>query len=229
MINITNNNIVDIVVGSTPIEKAYIGSQLVWEKSSPSLPYDAEIEYIQGTGTQWIDTGYNISSFNIEISSKWAQSSATTAICWYAAQHTGYSNYYAPSFYSNASNKYAVAYGNQWKSGSTSTNTSAHVLRLVKNILYRDGTKIVTAGTSTSFHSSDNTLGLFNTKKDDTLQGSSCLPAKLYYFKLYEGGTLVLDLIPVRKDGVGYMYDRVSKTLFGNSGTGSFTLGPDVT
>ena len=41
--------------------------------------------------------------------------------------------------------------------------------------------------------------------------------------------TSVLDMIPVRVGQVGYMYDRVSKTLFGNSGTGSFTLRPDVT
>ena len=28
--------------------------------------------------------------------------------------------------------------------------------------------------------------------------------------------------------GVSAMYDRVSGTLFGNDGTGSFTIGPDV-
>ena len=36
-------------------------------------------------------------------------------------------------------------------------------------------------------------------------------------------------MIPVRVGQVGYMYDRVSKTLFGNAGTDSFVLGPDVT
>ncbi len=56
MINITNNNIVDIVVESTPIEKAYLGSQLVWEKDSPAPKYDAEVEYLQSSGTQYIET-----------------------------------------------------------------------------------------------------------------------------------------------------------------------------
>ena len=36
-----------------------------------------------------------------------------------------------------------------------------------------------------------------------------------------------MNLIPVRKDGVGYMYDTVSGQLFGNIGTGNFILGPD--
>ena len=51
----------------------------------------------------------------------------------------------------------------------------------------------------------------------------------IYYFKAWdESDNLVLDLIPVRVGNVGYMFDRVSGQLFGNSGTGSFVLGPDV-
>ena len=50
MIDITNNNIVDIAVESTPIEKAYIGSQLVWEKSGSVSARD----YIQnGLVAMW--------------------------------------------------------------------------------------------------------------------------------------------------------------------------------
>jgi len=37
-----------------------------------------------------------------------------------------------------------------------------------------------------------------------------------------------MDLIPVRVGQVGYMYDKISNKLFGNSGTGSFILGPDL-
>ena len=37
-------------------------------------------------------------------------------------------------------------------------------------------------------------------------------------------------MIPVRKDGVGYMYDKISGQLFGNAaGTGAFVIGPDKT
>lgn len=43
-----------------------------------------------------------------------------------------------------------------------------------------------------------------------------------------QGSDVILDLIPVRKDGIGYMYDRVSGQLFGNVGTGDFVVGPDV-
>lgn len=51
---------------------------------------------------------------------------------------------------------------------------------------------------------------------------------RIYSFKWSKGTTAVLDLIPVRIGSEGYMYDRVSGKLFGNSGTGHFILGPDV-
>ena len=41
-------------------------------------------------------------------------------------------------------------------------------------------------------------------------------------------GDVELDLIPVRIDQTGYLYDRVSGELYGNDGTGEFILGPDV-
>ena len=48
-------------------------------------------------------------------------------------------------------------------------------------------------------------------------------------FTAYNNGAKVMDLIPVRKDGVGYMYDKVSGQLFGNaSGSGAFTYGNDI-
>ena len=51
---------------------------------------------------------------------------------------------------------------------------------------------------------------------------------RVAWYQLYESGVLVQDLIPVRKAGVGYMYDRVSASLLGNVGTGSFVYGTDV-
>ena len=47
--------------------------------------------------------------------------------------------------------------------------------------------------------------------------------------RIWDGDSLLLDLIPVRKGQVGYMYDRVSGQLFGNAGTGDFILGADKT
>lgn len=46
--------------------------------------------------------------------------------------------------------------------------------------------------------------------------------------QIWEGTTLVRDFVPCRIGTTGYLYDRVSQTLFDNIGTGDFTLGPDI-
>ena len=50
---------------------------------------------------------------------------------------------------------------------------------------------------------------------------------QIYYAKIIVDGVLVRDFIPVRVGQIGYLYDKVSGELFGNQGSGNFTLGPD--
>jgi hypothetical protein len=54
-------------------------------------------------------------------------------------------------------------------------------------------------------------------------------PLKMKFMKIIVDDVLSKDYIPVRVDTTGYMYDKISGTLFGNDGTGSFVLGPDKT
>ena len=52
---------------------------------------------------------------------------------------------------------------------------------------------------------------------------------KMYYFKLYNDGILVRDMVPCKDmKGVVCMYDRVENKFYYNSGSGSFTAGPEV-
>ena len=50
---------------------------------------------------------------------------------------------------------------------------------------------------------------------------------RLYSLQWKRSGDLLFDLVPVRDNGVGYLYDKVSGELFGNDGSGSFTYGND--
>lgn len=86
-----------------------------------------------------------------------------------------------------------------------------------------------------------------NTTKEDSLPSISFTPqysiwlfgwngstrgywagGKIYFAQISQGIDLIMDLIPVRKGTIGYMYDKLSGQLFGNSGSGSFILGPDL-
>ena len=46
--------------------------------------------------------------------------------------------------------------------------------------------------------------------------------------KITIGNNIKYDLLPVRVGQTGFMYDKISGQLFGNSGSGNFILGNDV-
>lgn len=52
--------------------------------------------------------------------------------------------------------------------------------------------------------------------------------SRFYYAKFWENGDLIRDIVPVRKNGVGYLYDKVSRTLYSNLGTGVLKFGADA-
>lgn len=58
---------------------------------------------------------------------------------------------------------------------------------------------------------------------------SSHFNGKFYGIQIKEDNVLVRDCIPLRIGTTGYVYDKISGILFANNGSGSFTLGPDVT
>lgn len=51
--------------------------------------------------------------------------------------------------------------------------------------------------------------------------------AKLYSFRIFESNTLVMELLPHQENGVACLRDTVSGNLFYNQGTGDFTFGTD--
>jgi hypothetical protein len=50
---------------------------------------------------------------------------------------------------------------------------------------------------------------------------------KIYFVKISQGSEIIMDLIPVRIGNIGYMYDKISKKLYGNNGESDFILGAD--
>ena len=54
----------------------------------------------------------------------------------------------------------------------------------------------------------------------------------IYYFKAFQGNNLIAHMIPVcdyrSGTATGGMYDVVRQMFFGNSGTGSFIVGPEI-
>lgn len=198
------------------------------------LPYDAEVEYLESDGTQYVDTGIvpeSGTSFEAEyIQTTMPYQFAPIAYCGNAYNSSD-------TFGSAVNNAIGI---NNYFGTAFNLHVGDYKIALGQRILFafrRSGSSIVASNITTGVTDTASFGGATYTKGSRSLYvlngnaGTADLahPAcmKLYYFKLYNNGVLARDFQPVRVGSTGYLYDRVSGTLFGNAGTGAFTIGPD--
>lgn len=185
------------------------------------FPYDSEVEYLQFTGTQSIDTGIVLSETDIvEIDAKF--NSGVTKNYNQLISSIGSSSSYVFLRLTKAGTTYYARYGATTSSTVTAdTPFDRHVFKLKKSELYEDGVKILTLSYN-SMPSANAIIG--------AVASNTCLIGNVYELIIYDSlGEERIHLVPVRKGTAGYLYDKVSNQLFGNSGTGNFVLGPDIT
>lgn len=191
----------------------------MWEKSSPELPYDAVISYIESSGTQYINPDV-LSGNATDITMSMHILSADASKRLIGSSNTSF------EYYLSSSSKLSVRSNNATTNSSKTPGTRGrHNYRISNstNKYYYDSTSYNFTHNGTSYQGASLYL-LMRPSSPET-----GLKARIYSCTIKEGDTLLRDFIPVRKDGVGYLYDEVSGTLFGNAGTGNFTLGSDVT
>lgn len=198
---------------------------------SKKLPYDAEIEYLESSGTQYIDTGFILPVnvvYQISCAVMFLNINRTQQI--YASNIDNYTK----AGLINISG-YINAYT---KAGSSWSNTNIQVLDdTIYNTTYicnENSVFVEINGVQKEYATSTPYViatGLkqyifcTNGKGHANLEHS--LIGRIYHLELIINGTVVQDFIPVRVGQVGYLYDKVSGQLFGNAGTGEFILGPD--
>lgn len=69
---------------------------------------------------------------------------------------------------------------------------------------------------------------LFGANVNGTIDNRSQIVDISNFWIKDSNGNYLINLIPVRKDGIGYMYDQVTHQLFSNIGTGAFNYGEDI-
>ena len=197
-----------------------------------------EVEYLESTGNQWIDTEvYLRTPLRIEWeyyypnrsvgASIWGSYRQSTINC-----HTGNSN-------SSLTREVSVTYNGTMIKIVNGSVTPLFPYRSTATFEAQEGSQTFTTefgGASASVASSlGDTLTakcyLFAQGRPNDASPPSSIAmagARIYSWKCWVGGKLVFDGVPYRVGQTGYMYDRVTRKLFGNKGTGSFVLGPDV-
>lgn len=189
-----------------------------------ALPYDAEVEYLESSGTQYLNLGIiGASGMTFEADAMWTNLSGVQVLCGAKGSRTDsfttmfgkFNDFYASQF----------GYLGYTQIGTPDTNRHLYTSK-INNSGGDVGIDGNIAKKTYGLYLADVPIYLFCRNNNGVAVDLSHV--KLYSCKIKNNESFILDLIPVRVGQVGYMYDKVSGQLFGNAGTGSFILGPDV-
>ncbi len=213
-----------IMLGSTEAIKMYIGSTLLWEPQN-SLPYDAELQYLESVGGQKITLNFN-SITNAMLANNKLEYVTNLQLTSTESGAEGVNGLYY--FVGVNDNKYYSGCGLYWQKSGTSPDLNDHELKLIVEnntvTYYLDNNVIDSYSFGQGFSNNLNKFGLFYCIN---YSGAALCKQRKSYAKLTLGTQVIFECIPVRVGQVGYMYDKVSGQLYGNEGTGDFILGRD--
>ena len=186
------------------------------------------VEYLESTGTQWIDTGIygtldTVAKFR-------ACATAADALYPLFGSRSGYrTDAFAVYNGSDVGYKFTVSFDNVYSyaysvSSVSSSDGDWHDF-VVGKVMTFDSWRVDFGNIGAAQFTTPNTMLLFAWNQNGTIY---CGKYKVSYLQIYSDGALARDMIPVRIGSEGAMYDRVSGQIFRNQGTGSFIYGPDT-
>lgn len=188
------------------------------ELDAPEIDY---VEYLESTGTQYIDTGipvYDNTSYEIKAANKERG---------YVFGVSGNYNVGRTELNMSASSCIPVMFSGGYKTCTLKNSTFGypHTIKMTPTQLFIDGEEIQEPNWGDTVPSSDYKMRLFGylswQKSYITITKSM-----VYYFKTYKGEELIQDLRPCLDiEGIPCMYDTVSKQYYYNQGTGQFSYG----
>jgi hypothetical protein len=205
---------------------------ILWEANQGPV----EIEYLQSTGTQWIDTGVLARSniLPLEIGVTFTANPASTA-----------------DYFLGGGDSSSSGFGLRHRGNSSDGTTASYAFGWTRNLTYWDvarGFPYDIVGAITKANTGGTRYFRVNTKSGNGISLSETYSYNFVLFGRNIAGTVTktknlriyyakigaLDLVPVRIGNVGYMYDKANPTggplgngLYPNAGTGNFILGPD--
>jgi len=203
--------------------------------SQPLLPSGyQELEYIQSTGTQYVDTNFFATPLS-KISVKYALTSTSPLQQRIFGWQDGADSLWVGHYINGAGNNgfCFVNSGSLWQgfTPAIAANTIYTFELDGKNRMARSYSASGVIGGEQNITNNNATMNatgsLLLLAEGRSSSPANFAKAKLYGAKLWENDELVRNFVPCRRleDGAIGLYDAVSGAFFGNSGTGSFTAG----
>ncbi len=175
-------------------------------------------EYIEGTGTQYINTGYKPNT-NTVLKFKIRLTGSSPTVDYERVFEAG----------SGSTNQFNLERNNlnaTWAYNVNGGGTTVTLNQETDYVIEATNQSIKVNGTQHNFtavtYTSSYNLWLFRGNDRYGL-------FKLYYFQIYENDTLIHDFQPATYNGTPYLFDTVTKKYLGNIGTGTFSTGTEGT
>ena len=194
---------------------------------STVIPSDlVELDYIQSSGTQYINSGFIPKATTRTIMK--AEPMAWSA--WSAFFGTRNTTTPTATQAYIAAVPAATLYRSDYFGSSLTAETSTVMQTVVidKNKNICSFNDIIINNTSNTTNATTN---MFLLALNDVGTAKYFLSAKLYSCKIYDNGTLVRDFVPVKRisDSKCGLWDKINNVFYSNAGTGTFTAGPTAT
>ena len=228
---------VNIAVNTTDPEYATnltLSQQILGGSALPYIP----LEYIESTGTQYIDTDYYVTSNNIRIDTKIYTASMPAlpdneqTIISNQDDSTGR---FVLGLFDNTVFGYSRNASGKDNNVVSARYTGANMLTIIAEYNYTNSIKTLNVNNTITTATQNATISNSNSKallfrNAPVPAGTNWFIGYLYYFKLYNNSVLVRDFIPVKRksDNEVCLYDKVTNQFFTNQGTGSFIAGPEI-
>lgn len=198
--------------------KVYVGASSSNLRGLPS-GY-TELEYIQSTGSQWIDTKV-VGESTVSMEYKARLTGSTSGKNVLSEVYSSGSSTVICSWRSGGG-KFQVCVGGSYQDVFASDQLT-HEIKFAQGSLTVDGTAYPITGSA----STTATIPLFAEAMNGSVQAYGSFA--LYSAKFYNNGTMVRDFIPCKNSsGTVGLYDMVNGEFYSNKGSGTFTAGSVV-
>lgn len=184
------------------------------------------LEYIQSSGTQYIDTGFKPNNnTKVVIDFELTENTGKHQII-FGARSSSSSGQYVLGFTGHRSPAvWRSDFGNNQVTFSSNLTWSGnHNATKNGNICTLDAESVT--NTASTFESTANLLICAGNTGGSV---DNYTKAKVYSCKIYDNGTLARDFIPCKNTSATIgLWDDANSAFYGNAGTGTFTAGPEV-
>lgn len=210
------SNVKNIVIPEGEVIRISCRNEVLWQKQK----YKAELEYLESTGTQYIDLGFKPN----ENSKMWLDFYPTIkqSTCFAGCRNN---DTYA-KFTINSGKNGQLQYGGLGESGNVtlgSFSIGRHTASIEKGVFTYDGAEIPVSASKIETLEAKYTVYLFACNTNGAILQSTC---RIYSCKIWDNGSIIRDIIPVLDlNDVPCVYDKINDRLYYNKGTGVFNYG----